>query len=110
MVADSLFKFAHEIFCLAECEIGVDTLLEGEEAALLEPVGFPGRERLKEEIGERRPLPDRQRRGERARRRSAFAAPRERPAPLEERFEAVEVKLLRFDVHEVSGRSPFDSL
>src|SRR6516225_4043385 len=102
MVADSLFKFAHEIFCLAECEIGVDALLEGEEAALLKPVGLPGRERLKEEIGERRPIPDRQRFPERARRRSALAAPCESPPLLEERFEAVEVELVRLDAEAVA--------
>jgi hypothetical protein len=110
MIPNSLFKLVYQIFCLAKCKIGVEAFLEGEEAALLEPVGFPGCEWFEEEIGERRPLPDRQRLRELGRGRGVLAAPCESSAVLEQRLEAVEVELCGLDVEEVAGRAAFDSL
>ena len=61
MRGDERLELRHEPAVAAESEIGLDPLLQQREPELLEPRRLDCRERLEGELGERRPVPERER-------------------------------------------------
>ena len=91
-----------------EREVGLDPLLERHGAQLLEPSDLGLRERLVEEVGERRPAPERERLAERALGGSGIPALERRPSVLREAGEAVEVDALGCELELVARRARRD--
>src|SRR6478609_1763203 len=100
MLRDEPFELGDELSARAELEVGVDPLLQGFQAELLEPADLALREALQLEVAERRAAPQRQRLAQRAGSPLRILPPRLRDEPLE----ATEIELLGLDPEQVAGR------
>jgi hypothetical protein len=98
ITVDELLQFDDEVVALAELKLGVDALLQGSEAGLLQPADLLASERLEGEILQRRPAPERERRPELLRALGRGAVPRLGRQPLEAR----KVEPLGVDAQDVS--------
>ncbi len=99
MLRDQCVEFADELGMLAEREVGLDAILDGQRPQLLEPADLRLRPRLVPLVGEHRPSPQHKRllqHGRRLARREIGAA----PAGL---FEPVGVELSRLDAQPVAA-------
>src|SRR5581483_3199149 len=61
MLRDELLQFGHELGMLPELEIGLDPALDRQRAKLFQASDRGLGERLVDEVGERRPAPERKR-------------------------------------------------
>jgi hypothetical protein len=101
VIAGEVVELGQKLRAGPAFEVGLDALLDCRQPPLLEPLGLGIRERLVEDVGERRPAPHGQRLVEKPRRDGRVAA---RARPLERLFEAVEVELARSDSDQIAGR------
>ncbi len=105
---DERLELGDELCMPAEREIRLDPLLDGDRAQLLEPRDLGLRERLVQEVRERRAAPEGERLAQRTLGRCRIS-PSERPAPLlGETREAVEIDPLRSELELVARRARRD--
>ncbi len=98
-------ELRHELRVPGEREIGVDPLLEDGRAQLLEPRDLGLRERLVEEVRERRAAPERESFTERALGRDRVVSLERGASLLREACEPVDVDPLRRQLELVAGRA-----
>src|SRR5262249_53484970 len=103
MLGDELAELAHDFTMVAEREIGVDAVLEREQAQLLEALAVRARKRLGGQVGGRRPAPQRERLPEPVAGRRRVASVEEQPALLAERGESLGVVLPGPQAQHVAG-------
>ena len=108
MRGDERLELRHERAVAAECEIGLDPLLKQREPELLEPRRLDCRERLERELGERRPMPERER-GVQPRGRGLEVAcgPRVQTFGTKQ-LGAAEIEILRGNLEHVAARACVD--
>ena len=110
LLGDERLELADELGVAPEGEVGVDPLLEGRPAKLLEPGDLRLRPRLVGDVGKRWAPPERQRLTE-GRRGELRATGAERLPPLgEQALEAQRIELVGRDVEHVAGRAGEDRL
>ena len=101
---DERLELGDELLVPSERQVRVDPVFERGEPELREPSGLAQRERLVDELGERRAVPEAERLAQ-ARCSSQLLAARERRAGLtDEALEASEVELLRRQLRHVALR------
>ena len=61
VLGDERLELRHQVVVAAERQVGVDPILERREPQLLEPSDLAVRERLAAKLGERLPVPERER-------------------------------------------------
>ena len=104
MLGNELLELRHELRVAAEPEIGLDPLLDGGEAQLLQAKPLTPGERMAFELGERRALPHIEGLAETAGGCSRFQAPR----LGDEILEPLQVELAWFDVERISRATRLD--
>ena len=90
---------------MAECELGIDPLLDRCQPKLLEALHLESSERLELEIGERPPFPQAVGRAQRLHRQGGITRGEQLPRLRHEALEALEVELTTLDAQQVSGRA-----
>ena len=96
-------KLADEVGVMAECEVGLDAVLDAHDPQLLEVLGVRGGERLGE-LGQRRAPPQGESGPQALRGRLGVPRGQRRPALLAQPCELHEVDGLRGDLERVPGR------
>ncbi len=104
VLGDQRLELARERRVLAAREVGLDALLERQDAQLLEAPHLALRERLIAELAQDRAAPQRERLAERLRRLGRAAGREQRAAVLVAAREALGVELVRLDVEPVAAR------
>ena len=100
MLRHEPLELGDELSARAELEVGIDPLLQGIQAELLEPADLALREALQLEVAERRAAPQRERLPQRLGSLPRILSPR----ILNEPLEATEIQLLGLDPEQVAGR------
>ena len=100
VLGDQRLELGDEVGVGAERELGVDQILQRRRRELLEPRGLAKRERLEEQVGERRPAPERERLAELSARSSPSAL-----RPSAQPLEAQEVDLVGVGLEQVPARA-----
>jgi hypothetical protein len=104
-----VLQLADQLAGSAEGEVGLDALLDADQAQLFEPHDLRLREGIEPEVGECRPAPERERSPQRPRRRRGGAAG-ERLAPVgEQLLEALQVDLVGGGAEQVAQRPRDDT-
>ncbi len=104
MLAHERFQLAHRLGVTAECQVGLQALLERDQAQLLETADLVAGKRLVLEISKRRAAPERERFAEHETRLLRGASCQQSAALFEQALEPLNVKGPRFDAEHVSGR------
>src|SRR5262249_37562101 len=105
---DEPLELAHQLAASAQLELRVDAPLHGEQPPLLQPLRLGRRKRLVLEIRERASAPETERLAENGARLRRVARSGGRASLLEQRLEAVEIKLTRLDPNQVAGGPALD--
>ena len=107
VLGDERLELRHELVLAAERQVGVDPLLDGREALLLEARDLALGERLVAEVGQRLPVPERERLAQAGRPLLGIGQGARLP---DEQLEPAQVDLARRDVQQVAGRPRPDPL
>ena len=105
---DERLELGDELGVTAEREVGVDALLDDDGSQLLEARDLRLRERLVDEVGERRPAPERERLAQRDLGGGCVARLERGPPLLRQAREAVHVHALGIELEDVAGRARGD--
>ena len=105
---DERLELGDELGVAAQREVGLDALLDDDGAQLLEPGDLRLRERLVDEVGERRAAPERERLAQRDLGGGRVARLERGPPLLRERDEAVHVDALGLELEHVARRARRD--
>ena len=92
----------------AQCQVGIDSLLDDDGSQLLEARDLRLRERLVDEVRERRPAPERERLAQGDLGRGCFAGLERSPPLLRQAREAVHIHMLWIELEDVAGRAGGD--
>ena len=100
LLRDQRLELADQVRVAAECEVGLDPLLQCGKALPVEPPGFQPGKRLSSKLGQRRPPPELESLAQELRGVVQVRSPRLR----NQRLEAQEIELVRFDRNQIAGR------
>ena len=109
MLGAERLELGHELALPPEGELGLDPVLDGCEAKLLEPLDVDARERLELEVGERSPLPERLGSAQLSRREDRVPCCERLTTAREQALELLEVELARLDAQQVARRPGGDA-
>ncbi len=105
---DERLELGDELGVAAQREVGVDALLDDDGSQLLESRDLRLRERLVDEVGQRRSAPERERLAQRDLGGGCVAGLERGPPLLRQAGEAVHVHVLRIELEDVAGRARGD--
>ena len=105
---DERLELGDELGVTAQRQVGVDALLDDDGSQLLEARDLRLRERLVDEVRERRSAPERERLAQRDLGRGCFAGLERGPPLLRQAREAVHVHVLWIELEDVAGRAGGD--
>ena len=108
MLGDEPLELADELSTASERELGFDAPLHGEQPSLLQPLRLGRGKRLVLEICERASAPETERLAENGARLRRVARSSGRASLLEQRLEALEIKLIGLDPNQVAGGAALD--
>jgi hypothetical protein len=110
MRGDERLELADEVSPAPRPQVGVDALLEGDQAQLLEPGDLRLGELLVAEVGERGPVPEAERLAESGRGELVLPARSQRLCLPHQAFEPVQVELVAPQLEQVARRPRADPL
>ena len=105
---DERLELGDELGVTAQCQVGIDALLDDDGSQLLEARDLRLRERLVDEVGERRPAPERERLAQHDFGGGCVARLERGPPLLRQPGEAVQVHLLGIELEDVARRARRD--
>ena len=108
LLGDQLLEVREQLDVLSEGELGVDQQLVRLQPQLVEPRSFGGSHRFLAEVGERSPLPERERAAGVVGRVGRATAVRGGPRPLEQARAPCQVELVGLERQEVAGAGRLD--